>query len=123
MEGMELIAFEIITNVGMAKSLAMEAIKTAREGDFDEAEAKLKESSEYLLNGHHAHASLIQQEASGDKVEFSLIIMHAEDQMMSAETIKVLAEEMIEMYKEIRKSNKNLNLNENEFEKIAYENV
>ena len=45
----------------------------------------------------------IQQEASGDKVEFSLIIMHAEDQMMSAETIKVLAEEMIQMYKEFRK--------------------
>lgn len=103
MEGMELIAFEIISNVGMAKSLVVEALRVAREGNYEEAEAKLNEAQEYMLKGHHAHSSLIQQEASGDKVEFSLIIMHAEDQMMSAETIKVLAEEMIQMYKEFRK--------------------
>ena len=103
MEGMELIAFEIISNVGMAKSLVIEALRIAREGNYEEAESKLKESSDYLLKGHHAHASLIQKEASGEKVELSLIIMHAEDQMMSAETIKFLVEEMIEMYKELRK--------------------
>ena len=103
MEGMELIAFEIISNVGTAKSLVVEALRDARQGKFDEAEEKLEEASKYFVNGHHAHASLIQKEAAGDKVDFSLIIMHAEDQMMSAETIKVLAEEMIQMYKEFRK--------------------
>ena len=103
MEGMELIAFEIISNVGTAKSLAVEALRDAREGKYEEAEEKLAEASKYFVNGHHAHPSLIQKEASGDKVEPSLIIMHAEDQMMSAETIKFLVEEMIEMYKDLRK--------------------
>lgn len=103
MEGMELIAFEIISNVGTAKSLAIEALRDAKQGKYDEAQAKLEEASTYFVNGHHAHSSLIQKEASGEKVEFSLIIMHAEDQMMSAETIKLLVEEMIEMYKELRK--------------------
>lgn len=32
MEGIELIAFEIISNVGMAKSLAVEALRVARQG-------------------------------------------------------------------------------------------
>lgn len=36
-------------------------------------------------------------------MEFSLIIMHAEDQMMAAETIKSLIEEMIEVFKELKK--------------------
>ena len=54
------------------------------------------------MNGHHAHASLIQKEAAGEKVEFSLIIMHAEDQMMAAETTKLLIEEMIEMFKQLK---------------------
>ena len=102
MDGIELIAFEIISNVGMAKSLAIEALRDVREGKYDEAEKKMNEASEYLLKGHHAHTSLIQKEASGEKVEFSLIIMHAEDQMMSAETIKSLVEEMIEMYKDLK---------------------
>ncbi|HRM20099.1 MAG TPA: PTS lactose/cellobiose transporter subunit IIA, partial [Trichococcus flocculiformis] len=48
------------------------------------------------------HASLIQKEAAGEKVEFSLIIMHAEDQMMAAETTKLLIEEMIEMFKQLK---------------------
>lgn len=103
MDGIELIAFEIISNVGMAKSLAVEALRDVREGKYDEADSKLAESGEYLIKGHHAHTSLIQKEAAGEKVEFSLIIMHAEDQMMAAETIKSLAEEMIMMYKELKK--------------------
>lgn len=108
MEGMELIAFEIISNVGTAKSLVVEALRDARQGKFDEAEEKLEEASKYFVNGHHAHASLIQKEAAGDKVDFSLIIMHAEDQMMSAETIKLLVEEMIEMYKDLKREKLNV---------------
>lgn len=103
MEGIELIAFEIISNVGMAKSLALEALRDVREGKYDETEKKMSEASDYLVNGHHAHASLIQKEAAGEKVEFSLIIMHAEDQMMAAETIKSLIEEMIAIFKELKK--------------------
>ena len=101
MEGLELIAFEIISNVGTAKSLAVEALRDAREGKYEEAEEKLAEASKYFVNGHHAHASLIQKEASGDKVEPSLIIMHAEDQMMNCETMKIVATEMVEQYRTI----------------------
>ena len=46
MDGMELIAFNIISNVGMAKSLAVEALRVAREGNYDEAEQKMAEASE-----------------------------------------------------------------------------
>ncbi|MFD0049868.1 PTS lactose/cellobiose transporter subunit IIA [Actinomycetes bacterium NPDC127524] len=101
MEEMELTAFTIISNVGTAKSLVMEALYAAREGRFEEAENKLKESKSYLIEGHKSHSGLIQQEASGKKLEFSLIIMHAEDQMMSAETIGDLVAEMILMYKQM----------------------
>lgn len=102
MDELELVAFEIISNVGMAKSLAMEAIREARAGNFEEAEKKIDEAKGYMLEGHHAHSSLIQDEANGKKLEFSLIIMHAEDQLMSAETIKDIAVELIEMNKEIK---------------------
>lgn len=105
MDGLELIAFEIISNVGMAKSLAIEALREVRAGKYDEASENLAKSSEYLIKGHHAHTELIQKEANGEKLEISLIIMHAEDQMMAAETIKSLVEEMIEMYKDLRNIN------------------
>ncbi|MGG0845419.1 PTS lactose/cellobiose transporter subunit IIA [Peribacillus simplex] len=106
MEGMEAVAFQIISNVGTAKSLIMEALYEARDRRYESAEKKLKESRTHMLEGHHAHAGLIQQEASGQKVEISLLLMHAEDQMMSAETISDLVAEMIRMYREMRQ-NKN----------------
>jgi cellobiose PTS system EIIA component len=101
MNELELVAFEIISNVGMAKSLAMEAIREAREDNYEEAENKIVEAKDFLVQGHHAHAGLISKEANGEKLEFSLIIMHAEDQLISAETIKDLAIELIEMNKKI----------------------
>jgi cellobiose PTS system EIIA component len=101
MNDLELVAFEIISNVGMGKSLAIEAIREARKYKYTEAEEKLNKAKEYLLQGHHAHSNLIQKEAAGEKLEFSLIIMHAEDQLISAETIKDLAIEIIEMHKDL----------------------
>lgn len=101
MNELELVAFEIISNVGMAKSLAIEAIREAREDNYEKAENKIAEAKDFLIQGHHAHAGLITKEANGEKLEFSLIIMHAEDQLISAETIKDLAIELIEMNKKI----------------------
>lgn len=101
MENLELVAFEIISNVGMGKSLVIEALRDARKGNYEEANKKIEEAQEFLIKGHHAHTSLIQKEAAGEKLEFSLIIMHAEDQLMSAETIKDLVIEIIEMHKDL----------------------
>lgn len=100
---MDMIGFQIISNVGTAKSLIMEALYAAKDGDYPLAEEKLAESKKYFVEGHKIHASLIQKEASGDKLQISLILMHAEDQLMSAETISELVQEMIEMYKKINK--------------------
>lgn len=101
MDDMELIAFEIISNVGMAKSLIIEAIREGRSGNYELANQKVKEANEFFVRGHHSHTELIQREASGEQLKFSLIIMHAEDQLMNAETIRDLGVEIIEMHKDL----------------------
>lgn len=93
------VAFNIISNVGTAKSLVMEALYAAKERNFELSEKKLKESEQYFIESHKTHTSLIQKEANGEQLQFSLILMHSEDQLMSAETISVLVKEMIEIYK------------------------
>lgn len=100
-EDLGMIAFQIISNVGSAKSLVMEALYAAKEGNFALAEEKLEESKKYFVDGHKVHASLIQKEAAGEKLEFSLLFMHAEDQLMNTETISELVKEMIDIYKRI----------------------
>ncbi len=101
MEEMESVCFGIITHAGTARSLLLEAINEARERNWPEAEKKLVEADECFTKAHHIHARLIQTEAQKDSVPFSLLLIHAEDQLMSAETIKHLAKELIYMYKRI----------------------
>ena len=102
MEGIELICFQIISNVGAARSSYIEAIQCAKKGQFEEADALIKEGETFFNEGHSAHGELIQKEANGEKTEFSLLLVHAEDQLMSAEGFRILSEEFIEVYKTIK---------------------
>lgn len=99
MEGMELVSFSIIAAVGTAKSMYIQAIAEAKAGNFEEADSLIAEGSKTFLEGHKAHSGLIQREASGEQLTFSLLLMHAEDQLMNTETTKLLAQEIIELYR------------------------
>ncbi len=103
MDGLELISFQIISAVGTARSMYIEAIQLAKEGKIAEAREQIVEGEKVFTEGHHAHAQLIQQEANGDKVEFQLLLMHAEDQLMSAEGFKIIATEFIDVYERMAK--------------------
>lgn len=63
----------------------------------------LGQDDELLSQEHGPHTDLVQKEAAGEDAKMSLILAHAEDQMMSTEVFKVLAEEMIELYKKVNK--------------------
>ncbi|MGA9519595.1 MAG: PTS lactose/cellobiose transporter subunit IIA [Trichococcus sp.] len=92
-------AFQIISNVGMAKSLVIEAIQDAKEGNFEVANAKIEESNAFFVQGHKGHSEFIKRESQGEQLTYTLIFMHAEDQLMSTETITILAKEIIELYR------------------------
>lgn len=102
MEQIEQICVEMIAHVGVARSGYIEAIRKAKEGDFAAAEECMKSAKEEYLQGHEAHYELIQKEARGEHVEVPLILVHAEDQMMSAEAFQVIAEKLIASYQRIQ---------------------
>lgn len=101
MDGLELVCFQIISAVGMAKSSYIEAIQEAKKGNFEKARVCIQEGETSFIQGHNAHGELIQQEAGGKEVNPNLLLLHAEDQLISAETIKILANELIENYERL----------------------
>ncbi len=92
-------SFQIIAAMGGARSSYIEAVKAAKQGNFDQAQELIATGDKSYLEGHAAHSSLIQKEASGDSVNMTLISTHAEDQMMSAEIFKTMALEFIDVYR------------------------
>ncbi len=95
---METIILNLITNSGEAKSYAMEAIAFAKEQNFEAAYGALEASGKSLSLAHKSQTALIQSEAGGEKVELSMLLIHAQDHLMNATTAKDLATEMVQLY-------------------------
>jgi len=104
MEGLEMAAFQIIAAVGSARSLYIEAIDLASEGNFDEARAKIKEGEEAFNGGHQAHGELLTKFANGELPPMDILMTHAEDQLMSAEAFGILASKFITLYEKLLKA-------------------
>ncbi|MDK9846730.1 MULTISPECIES: PTS lactose/cellobiose transporter subunit IIA [Staphylococcus] len=95
-------AMSLITYSGDAKSSAMEAIFAAKKNAFDEAEAKLKQAEDALLEAHHVQTNMLTKEAQGEHINLTLLTVHSQDHLMTAITFKDLAQEMIDLYKEVK---------------------
>ncbi|APB38365.1 MAG: PTS lactose/cellobiose transporter subunit IIA [Heyndrickxia faecalis] len=95
----EEISFQIILNGGNARSLAAESINHAKAGEFKLAEQKIEEANEAMTIAHRFQTDLIKGEASGEKFEISILLIHAQDHLMNAMTVIDLAKEIIELYK------------------------
>lgn len=95
------IVLQIIISGGNAKSSAMEAIMKAKEGDIIEAKKLLAKANEELGSAHKIQTELIQNEAAGKSTEVTLLMVHAQDHLMNAITVKDLAREFVDLYERI----------------------
>ncbi|GAA0290019.1 PTS system cellobiose-specific IIA component [Gracilibacillus halotolerans] len=99
----QLLSFQIILHAGNARSLAMEAIKFAKAYHFEKAYVKIAEAKEALIEAHAEQTKLLQEEVNGQAIDHTLILIHAQDHLMNAMTVRDLATEMIEMYERMKK--------------------
>ena len=97
----ELMIMELVVNAGEGRSFAMEALKAARNREYEKAEDLVKQSEQAILNAHKSQIDVISKEAAGEHFPVSLLMVHAQDHVMNAMTVLDLAKEMIQMYKKI----------------------
>ena len=102
MDNQSEIIMGLIANGGNARSLAMQAIYAAKAGNFEEAQELLKASNESILQAHNMQTQLLTKEANGERSEVSLLMVHAQDHLMNAMTVKDLATEIVDIYKNQR---------------------
>ena len=93
--------FQLITFVGTARSCFINAIQCAKAGKYDEAADMLKQGDDAFVLGHHVHSDLAEKETNGEMDKIGLLLLHAEDQLMSAEGFRTIAEEFIAVYKRL----------------------
>lgn len=102
MNDLDSICFQIIGTIGEVTNYYYESIDFSKQGNFIKAQESLNLGSAEYVNAHRIHASLIQRMASGEKIETSLLLIHAEDQLMNTEMLRTLVEQVLCLYKEIK---------------------
>jgi cellobiose-specific phosphotransferase system component IIA len=100
------IIFKLISFSGDARSRIYEAYDMVRNGEYDKAEENLKKADEAIIQAHNVQTGLIHKEASGIHMEMSLLMVHAQDHLMSTLLAKDMVKDMITMQKEINELKK-----------------
>jgi len=94
---------EIIVNAGQSRSLCFEALRSAREGDFTEARNRLNEADEFARQAHRMQTKLIEQDAGEARQPMTLIMVHAQDHLMTSLLARELTEEIIYLHQKLAK--------------------
>ena len=98
----EQIVMDIIIQSGEARGYAHEALTMANEGNFSGADKMMEEANSAIDKDHDVQTSLIQKEASGEKLEVSVLFVHAQDHLMTAINEKNLITEIIELRRQLQ---------------------
>ena len=99
---------QVIMNAGSARSYAMEAAASAREKDFGHALELLEQADKSLVEAHKAHAELLSLSATGE-LELSLLLVHADDQLMAASVSIDFARELVDARRSLSTLEERLN--------------
>jgi PTS system cellobiose-specific IIA component len=95
----EQISFQLILHSGSARSKVIQALSEYRNENVEGSDELLKQAKQDLRAAHDIHFQMVKKEAGGTPTPFSLLLMHAEDHLMSTATMKDLVQELLELFK------------------------
>ena len=99
MEELEMTIMNIIINAGDCKNHAYIALNNVNEGNYEEANKEMQLANDALAKAHDSQTMFLHKEANGEKIDMSVLFVHAQDHLMTAITEKNLIEQIIELRK------------------------
>lgn len=98
----EMLSFQIITQSGVAKSLALQSLAESKKENWKKSDDLLKQAEGELNKACHEHMTVVTQEARGTNHPFKVLFMHAEDQLMTTQTLLLVIKELASILKKIK---------------------
>ncbi|MEA9390241.1 PTS lactose/cellobiose transporter subunit IIA [Acerihabitans sp. TG2] len=92
---------ELIINAGESKSCAMQALACAKKGEWDKIDSLLEQSSEAAKQAHKVQTEFIGMDEGSGKLAINLIMVHAQDHIMTAMLARELIEELIDIHHQL----------------------
>jgi PTS system cellobiose-specific IIA component len=98
----ERLLFNLILHAGESRSNAKEAAEFASEGKWEEAQACMDEANKEQLEAHKVSTQIIKMEAQGERVDFSILLVHALDLLLLAWSEIDFTEQFIRVNKRVK---------------------
>lgn len=99
---LEEVVMGLIINSGQARSLAYTALKKAKEGDLAAAHQLMAQSREALNAAHLVQTQLIEGDQGEGKLPVTLVLVHAQDHLMTSMLARELISELIELHEKLQ---------------------
>lgn len=96
-----MMAMDILMHAGDARSYCLKYLESVMNGDESGALENLKKAEEENTLSHKTQTDAIQRAVSGEKFEYSLLLTHSQDWMMTVESEIILAKQIASMYKKL----------------------
>ncbi|MQS75677.1 PTS lactose/cellobiose transporter subunit IIA [Lactobacillus halodurans] len=94
-------AMDLISVAGTAKSMCINAMSQAENGEIEKAKATLTDDQKTLHKAHNIQTKWMTAEMNGEKIEKSLMLIHSQDHFMSADIMMTVAQKVINLHEEI----------------------
>ena len=92
---------QLIIHGGDARAYSMKAIQAAEKGEFMEADKLMGEARTSLNKAHDLQTTIIQEEIRGKPTNTTQLMVHAQDHVMNAMTVRDLAQHLIQLREEV----------------------
>lgn len=99
------VAMQIILHAGDARNHVTDALKAAKQFDFETADLEMQEADKCITMAHKSQTETVQSEMSGEKFEYSMLFAHAQDTLMTIMSEINMSKEMIDILKIIKDHN------------------
>lgn len=99
----EQMIFEIIASAGDARAITYQALDNVQEGNIEEAYRLINKAEKTMDSAHNAQTKLIQEEINGNKVDGGLLMIHAQDHLMTAIAEHQIVKRMLPIFEKIMK--------------------
>ncbi|MGP3590802.1 PTS N,N'-diacetylchitobiose transporter subunit IIA [Vagococcus sp. WN89Y] len=101
-DALEEVVMGLIINSGQARSLAYAALKQAKQGDFEAAKKMMVQSRQALNEAHRVQTKLIEDDQGEGAMKVSLVLVHAQDHLMTSMLARELITELIELHEKLK---------------------
>lgn len=98
-EDLEQIAFEIVAYSGDARTKLLNAVKEAKNKNFDKCEELIRDAKECLADAHRSQTEMITAEAQGNKIDVGFLTVHAQDHLMTTLLLKDIIDNLLDIYR------------------------